>query len=88
MKFKVPIFDSRRFDAKLHKDIIDADTGKVVGWIVRNWGIAGTTISLFGGKYSGQFSSSEECAAYAEGVEDAINQMTRIPPRQTGSDAA
>jgi hypothetical protein len=62
-------------------DVVDEETGKIVGWVHAERSPAFRTISLFGGKYETTFSSSDsisECNAFARGVEAVLNHMVAI----------
>src|SRR5258708_23543766 len=57
-------------------DVIDQDTGKIVGFVDAERSPAKRHISLFGGKYQGHFSgnnSKVEFDAFAKGVEAVLN---------------
>jgi hypothetical protein len=71
-------------------EVIDSDTGKKVGFLRTgqlgarvSWGedtpqfnpIPSRAISLFDGKFSGEFESHDECVAFAKGVEAVLNQI-------------
>jgi len=45
-------------------------------------------ISLYGGKYEGQFRSREECDAFEMGVRAVIKHLTSVSDQQAQSEAA
>ncbi len=45
-------------------------------------------ISLFGGKYQGDFVKPEECDAFAKGVEAVLSHMTAVNEDQIKSEKA
>ena len=64
----------------MYPEIIDLDTKAVVGRldIVKKIFLEPATtrlISLFGGKYTGEFDTHEECVAFAKGVESVLNHI-------------
>ncbi len=72
-------------------DVIDRDTGKVVGFVDSERSPAERHISLFGGKYEGHFSSGnsrQECNAFAKGVEAVLNHIVAAPEEQVDSEVA
>lgn len=72
-------------------DVIDRDTGKVVGFVDAERSPAKRHISLFGGKYQGHFSSNnskDECVAFAKGVEAVLNHMVAVDEEKSVSEAA
>jgi len=69
-------------------DVIDQDTGKKVGFVVAERSPRARHISLFGGKYQGDFESREECDAFARGVEAVLNHMVAADEEQEASEAA
>jgi hypothetical protein len=60
-------------------EVIDVDTGKDVGFVESSRSPAARHISLFGGKYQGDFTRPEECDAFAQGVEAVLSHMVDIP---------
>ena len=66
-------------------EVIDQDTGKQVGFVHSERSPATRHISLFGGKYQGDFKLPAECEAFARGVEAVLNHMTAADEEQTGS---
>jgi hypothetical protein len=89
MRLKVPVLDGR--SVSHNGSIVDLDTGNLVGEINGRQGFSGhdpTTgklertpswsISLLD-KYSGQFETWEECAAFADGVQSVLNHMVALP---------
>ena len=56
--------------------VVDEDTGKQVGYVHSQRSPAERHISLFGGKYEGDFESQKECVAFAKGVEAVLNHLT------------
>lgn len=69
-------------------DVIDQDTGKIVGFVEAERSPAARHISLFGGKYQGDFKSPEQCDAFAKGVEAVLNHLTAVGAQQENSEAA
>jgi hypothetical protein len=59
--------------------VVDKDTGKKVGTLLHERSPAVRTISLYGGRYHAHFKSFDECVAFANGIEAAVNQMTALP---------
>jgi hypothetical protein len=78
----------------LRTDVIDQDTGKKVGFVdAERYGVhsgspAKRHISLFGGKYQGDFERREECDAFAKGVEAVLSHMVAGDEEQLESDKA
>ncbi len=76
-------FNGRR---RNHRTIIDRDTGKKVGHIQSSGvgvaGLSGIEVSLFGGKYAINVSTTEECWGFVRGVETVLNHVitTGCPP--------
>jgi hypothetical protein len=63
-------------------EIKDTDTGQIVGTIVHARSPAKRYVSLFGGKYEGEFTSSQsglECEAFLKGIEAVLNHMVALP---------
>jgi len=56
--------------------VIDRATGLAVGFIRSETHPGMRYVSLFDGKYQGQFASSQECDAFIKGVETVLNHMT------------
>lgn len=56
-------------------EVIDEDTGKTVGFVDAERSPVKRHISLFDGKYQGDFTEREECKAFAKGVEAVLNHM-------------
>jgi hypothetical protein len=77
----VPKLDGRTAGpGGLYPKIIDLDTKRAVVHldILRKISLVPPTarfISLFGGKYTGEFDSHEECVAFAKGVESVLNHI-------------
>jgi hypothetical protein len=69
-------------------EVIDEDTGKVVGFVHCERSPAERHISLFGGKYQGQFRSHEGCVAFAKGVEAVLNHIVAADEEETVPEAA
>jgi hypothetical protein len=68
--------------------VIDQDTGNIVGWVHHERSPALRFISLFGGKYEAEFSSSNsqlECDAFAKGIEAVLTHMVAIPDESHSS---
>lgn len=57
-------------------EIVDLDTGKVVGSYYQENKPRLRRVTLFGGKYVGEFATHQECDAFAKGVEAVLNHMT------------
>lgn len=68
-------------------EVIDEETGKEVGFVESSRSPAIRHISLFGGKYRGDFRTPEECFAFAKGVEAVLNHMVELS-EQAASQAA
>jgi hypothetical protein len=68
-------------------EVIDEDTGKEVGFVEATRSPIERRISLFGGKYQGDFETHEECKAFAKGVEAVLNHAVEVPD-QAASQAA
>lgn len=60
-------------------EIIDKDTNKEVGFIEASRSPIVRHVSLFGGKYQGDFTTPEECSAFVKGVEAVLNHMIELP---------
>lgn len=56
-------------------NVIDVDTGNVVGF-VHSERPRSRHVSVFDGKYQGYFKSAEECDAFLKGVEAVLIHMT------------
>jgi hypothetical protein len=75
-------------------DVLDEETSKIVGWVHPQRepdSPAFRLISLFGGKYQAEFSSSvsaSECGAFAKGVEAVLNHMLDLGEQSTVSSEA
>jgi hypothetical protein len=69
-------------------NVIDQDTGKKVGFVDAERSPAKRHISLFGGKYQGDFVKPEECDAFAKGVEAVLSHMVAGDEEQLESDKA
>lgn len=68
--------------------VIDEDTGNIVGSVHHQRSPALRFISLFGGKYEAEFSSGNsqsECDAFAKGVEAVLNHIVAIPDESRSS---
>jgi hypothetical protein len=63
--------------------ITDNDTGKVVGFVKASRSPATRHVSLFGGKYQGDFRTIEECCAFIKGVEVVLNHVVQIEGEPT-----
>jgi hypothetical protein len=64
-------------------EIIDEETGKDVGFVDAARSPARRHVSLFGGKYQGDFKSHEECDAFAKGVEAVLSHLTATTEYKT-----
>ena len=73
MKLQFEPFDGRSFN---DRDVFDAETNRVVGWIASGRQSAGIHIHLFDGKYDTTVSTYQECIGYVNGVAAALNRMT------------
>jgi hypothetical protein len=60
---------------RFRSKVIDQDTGEQIGFVEETRSPPRRHISLFGGKYHGDFTKPEECAAFAKGVEAVLNHM-------------
>ena len=72
-------------------DVIDLDTGKVVGFVLAERSPATRYISLFDGKYQAEFSSSNsrrDCEIFAQGVEAVLDHMTAFGNESANSEEA
>ena len=59
-------------------NVVDQESGKIVGFVDAERSPATRHISLFDGKYQAEFSSPRsiyECDAFAKGVEAVLNHM-------------
>jgi hypothetical protein len=76
--------DGRRMNCL---DVIDQDTGKIVGHIMSEgngrYSSGGIKISLFDGKYSITVDNREKCWGFVKGVEAVLNHMTEVQERAT-----
>jgi hypothetical protein len=68
-------FDGRKYD---HVEVLDSDSGQVVGLIRSYFCGPGISVSLFDGKYSANVSSIEECRAFVKGVESVLTRLTSV----------
>ncbi len=55
---------------------------KAIGTLYEETEPAKRYISLFGGKYTGEFKTSAECQAFAKGVEAVINNLMPVDEEQ------
>lgn len=89
MRLKFEPFDGR---GRNHRDIVDEDTGTVVGYIhsfgVGTYCSGGIEVSLFNNKYAILVSRYEECWGFIKGVETVLRHMTFIEPAAASSKAA
>jgi hypothetical protein len=69
-------------------DVIDQDTGKKVGFVEEERSPAARHISLFGGKYQGDFTTWGQCDAFAKGVEAVLSHLTAVDEEQENSEVA
>ena len=86
MHLKFDHFDGR---SRVSRDIIDEDTGKIVGHIRSN-GVGftnngGIEIYLFDHKYRNTVSSYPECRGFVLGVQSVLNHMTAATDRRAKS---
>ncbi len=56
-------------------EVVDEETGKEVGFVEATRSPAVRHISLFNGKYQGDFVEPKECDAFAKGVEAVLNHV-------------
>jgi len=82
MRLKVSLVDGCCRFVDCRRDVTDMDTGKNVGFILGPQGLTientrcpNWSISLFDGKYIGNFESLDECAAFAAGVEAVLSHV-------------
>jgi hypothetical protein len=71
--------------------VIDQDTGQIVGWVHSERSPAFRHICLFGAKYQAAFSSNNstvECEAFAKGVEAVFNNALAIGEHEIESEVA
>jgi hypothetical protein len=71
-------------------NVIDLDTGKIVGLVHAERSPATRHISLFNGKYQAEFSDStsrRDCEVFAMGVEAVLNHMIESDDRNVESEA-
>jgi hypothetical protein len=77
MRLKFKVFDGR---SSKRLPVIDADTGKEVGYIKANgtgmYSGGGIDISLFDGKYRTTVTRYEAVLGFVMGVESVLNRMT------------
>jgi hypothetical protein len=62
-------------------DVVDEDTDQKVGYVYAAREPQTEPyrhISLFDGKYKGDFTTHQECDAFAKGVEAVLNHMTAV----------
>jgi hypothetical protein len=69
-------------------DVKDQDTGKKVGFVEAERSPAARHISLFGGKYQGDFKTPAECEAFAKGVEAVLNHAVSLDEEAVASEQA
>ena len=85
MRLTFQPFDGR---SRVHREIVDEDTGETVGEIVADGAGAergrGIKVSLFGGKYrSARLHGYEECCGFVQGVEAVLRHMTDLPRKKS-----
>jgi hypothetical protein len=89
MRLTFEPFDGRKF---CYVDVIDQDTGRVVGYInaqgVGFAGNGGIEVNLFDGKYRTFANRYEECKGFVNGVQSVLNHMVKLPQPKTASVAA
>ncbi len=61
---------------EVRSDVLDANTGAVIGSIVERPSQAERAVSLFGGLYEAEFKTAQECVAFAAGVQAVIERLT------------
>jgi hypothetical protein len=66
-------------DVSFRTDVVDEDTGKIVGFVEARRSPRARHISLFGGKYHCDFEEPKECDAFAKGVESVLNHIVELP---------
>jgi hypothetical protein len=69
-------------------DVIDEETGRKVGFVHQENKPAKRFISLFGGKYVGNFDDVDRCVAFAKGVEAVFNHALATDEEAVQSSAA
>jgi hypothetical protein len=72
MRLKFKPFDGRSWGSI---EVIDEETGRAIGHIQTKPGES-IRISLFGGKYSANVSTYDECFGYVRGVGSVLHHMT------------
>lgn len=60
-------------------EVMDEGTNEQVGFVEATRSPITRHVSLFGGKYQGDFEKPEECAAFVKGVEAVLNHMIELP---------
>ena len=60
-------------------EIVDKETNKPVGFVRQENKPAERYVSLFGGKYTGKFTTPDECFAFVRGVQAVLNHVTELP---------
>jgi hypothetical protein len=73
MRIEVPYYDHRERLCPDREGLSD-ETGKLVGRIAYKSGPT-MYVSLFAGKYRGEFHSDKECEAFVRGVEAVLNYV-------------
>ena len=84
MRLTFDHFDGR---SRVFTDIVDEDTGKIVGHIRSN-GVGftnngGIDIFLFDHKYQARVGSYPECLGFVRGVQCVLNHMTALADYET-----
>jgi hypothetical protein len=89
MRLKFDFFDGRKWCTR---DVIDEETGKVVGYIRSNGtgfeNYGGIDIELFDGKYLKVANSYKECFGFVMGVQAVLNHLTTTTNYTAKSDKA
>jgi hypothetical protein len=85
MRLSVPKIDGRSVNSP-PQGVIDLDTGNIVGYVRTSGGATVGArgepcrhISLFDGKFTGNFGRHHECVAFAKGVEAVLSHLTGAP---------
>ena len=75
MNITIRYSDMRGVRGKFTWDVVDADTGKIIGSLTEKSPQIERTISLFGGTYEHAFKTPDECLAFALGVQAVIERL-------------
>jgi hypothetical protein len=69
-------------------DVVDLDSGKIIGSIRNETHPRSRHISLFDGKYVADFKSQQECDAFIKGVETVLDHATSFTEPKAAEQAA